>query len=120
MDTTTDMKSWASWMDDSFSHQPRDPDAFEAYLKNEHKKIGDLIDEDTYLEKLEEFNHYYVGFFDSFVEFVEEDIRENHDQEIPEWLDSHIDWDSFARDYKCSGDFWSADVGGWVHVFRTF
>lgn len=121
METTIDTRSWASWMIEvDEEHEPRDSDAFLAFLHNEHKQPGEQVDEDTYLEKLEEFNHYYIGLYESFVEFVEEDIRECHDQEIPEWLDSHIDWDSFARDYQCSGDFWYAEIRGWVHVFRTF
>lgn len=121
METTIETRSWASWMIEvDEEHEPRDSDAFIAFLQNEHKQVGELVDENTYLEKLEEFNHFYIGYYNSFEEFVEEDIRENHDQEIPDWLDCHIDWESFARDYQYSGDYWHTTVQGDVHVFRTF
>ena len=120
METTVETKSWAEWMGTSDEHEPTDTDAYEAFLKNEHKKLGDLIDEDTYLEKLEEFNNFYIGYFDTFEEFVEQDIRETNGHHIPEWLDRHIDWSSLANDYQCSGDYWHTTIGNWTHVFRTF
>lgn len=56
------------------------------------------------------------GRFDSFRDFVEEWVAET--MNIPEHLESYIDWDAVARDYE--PDFTEFDVaGGGIVVFRN-
>ncbi len=47
----------------------------------------------------------YRGKFDTWADYAEEFCNDVYDmKEVPEWLQSHIDWQSVGRDFEISGD----------------
>lgn len=63
-------------------------------------------DVDSALSEAEDFaSDCYIGTYESWKDFAEELAYETHDmKEVPEWVINHIDWESVARDYQCSGE----------------
>ncbi len=57
----------------------------------------------------------YCGEFDSEEDYAETYFRENN--EIPEYLDSYIDWEGVANDLFIN-DFFSANYNGALYIFR--
>ena len=57
---------------------------------------------------LEHFQDAYRGEWESAAAYVEELTREC--QEIPDFLDCYIDWESMARDWQLNGDIWVCEV----------
>ena len=48
----------------------------------------------------------YRGHYDTWAKFAEELTEETHDMDaLPDWARFHIDWESMARDFQCSGEF---------------
>lgn len=100
------MTTVQEWAEENTDH----PDAFLIYVGNEHVKPTDEMDDDYMTDKAREFEDAYNGEWDTFTEFVEEQVRDV--EVIPDWVSNHIDWESVARDWR--HDYWYE--GG--HVFR--
>jgi antirestriction protein len=66
--------------------------------------MGDLADDDTDPEEF--ISDRYRGEYDDWSDFVQEMVEETHDMNaLPDWVRNHIDWESMAWDWQCSGDF---------------
>lgn len=88
----------------------------------EHGELGSETlshfcgDIDSARQALEE---HYHGEFDSEEEFAYHWINEVDGREIPEYLQSYIDYKAMAYDFFMN-DFFSIDVGTKTHVFHNF
>jgi antirestriction protein len=88
-----------------------DPDLIRAYAEH----VGDhyLPREASDLE--EKIGDAYRGAFDSVADYAEEMTRSC--QEIPDWLDSYIDWEKMGRDMEYNGDISAVELGGMFYIF---
>jgi antirestriction protein len=69
-------------------------------------------------DSADEFRDAYAGEWSSLEDYAEDVTRDCND--IPEWVDCYIDWESMARDWEYSGDVWTATAsGGSFYVFRS-
>lgn len=83
-----------------------DEDLIEVFLEWERMGYGD--DPSDFQDK-------YYGAYVSEEEFVEQLTRET--REIPDWLDSYIDWEKLTTDVMY--DFVAVEVGGGVHILSA-
>lgn len=69
----------------------------------------------------DEFQECYKGEFESMADFAENRYEETGEiNDVPAWAKDHIDWESIAHDWKCSGDYWTIETGyEQVHVFQS-
>ena len=62
----------------------------------------------------------YHGAFRNLEEYAAEFIEDCYSdalKQIPEWLRYHIDYEGVARDWELSGDIFTVECDGMVHVF---
>jgi len=85
-------------------------EAFAVYLR-----YGGMVAEDDAQTMLDSFRDHYRGTYRSAEDYAEELFREIHD--IPDFLDSYIDWERVARDMEIGGDIWTHEGGDGVYVF---
>ncbi|WP_316207313.1 antirestriction protein ArdA [Bradyrhizobium sp. SZCCHNR3118] len=63
---------------------------------------------------------HYQGAYDSWRDFAEQVVTDTHDMSaVPEWLQSHIDWESLARDFEIGGDWNAYRHNGETYFFTT-
>lgn len=66
------------------------------------------------------FEDAYQGTWSAFEAFAEELFDDVYLHEVPEHVQSYIDYDKFARDLLCGGDYWTADAPDYqVYVFAS-
>ncbi len=64
----------------------------------------------------------YQGEFDSLTDYAQELVEECYSdvlKELPDFIRYHIDYDGIARDMELSGDVFTLECEGKVHVFNT-
>lgn len=59
----------------------------------------------------------YLGEWNSLEDYVEDCYRSCH--EVPDNLEYYVDWNGMARDWEMSGDIYSLELDGNVHVFSN-
>jgi antirestriction protein len=88
--------------------------AFVAYIRH----VGIEHSAKDWDATVEQFQEAYRGEFPSMADYAEElysDVCSM--REVPEWLLSHIDWESVGKELEM-GDMWSAEAPSGVHVFK--
>ena len=103
------MATWQEWHERENYLGPDEWEAMQDYLRNDHKNPETEQYDWAWVEA---FHDCYQGYWPTFADFVETQVRDLCD--IPDYLDHHIDWDSMARDWQ--HDYWYSDNG---HVFRN-
>ena len=103
------MTTYAEWHEQEQDLTDLEYEALGDYLDNEHDDIDAEYDSDI----VSQFRDAYCGQWNSMEEFVEEQARDT--QDIPDWLDRHIDWMSLAEEW--GHDYWESDNG---HIFRAY
>jgi hypothetical protein len=105
----TTMTTYYEWHEQEQDMTHLEFEALEDYLNNQHEDTDSEYDSDI----VSQFRDAYCGQWNSMAEFVEEYTRDT--QDIPDWLDRYIDWDSMAHDFH--HDYWESDNG---HIFRAY
>jgi hypothetical protein len=103
------MTTYAEWHEQEQDLTENDYEALGDYLDNQHEDTDSEYDADI----VSQFRDAYCGQWNSMEEFVEEQARDT--QDIPDWLDRHIDWMSLAEEW--GHDYWESDNG---HIFRAY
>lgn len=71
-----------------------------------------------------DFEEAYCGVYDSLADFAEQHIEECYGESLkalPDFLRYRIDWQGVARDFECSGDYFTCKCpDGGVFVFSSF
>jgi hypothetical protein len=101
------MTTYAEWHEQEQDLTDLEYEALGDYLDNQHEDTDSEHDADI----VSQFRDAYCGQWNSMADFAEEYTRDT--QDIPDWLDRHIDWDSVADDFW--HDFWESGNG---HIFR--
>ena len=102
------MTTYAEWHEQEQDLTDSDYEALGDYLDNQHEDTDSEYDADI----VAQFREAYCGEWGSMADFAEEYTRDT--QDIPDWLDRHIDWDSVAEDF--GHDYWESGNG---HIFRA-
>jgi len=103
------MTTYYEWHEQEQDLNETEYEALGDYLDNQHDDTDSEYDADI----VSQFRDAYCGQWGSMADFAEEYTRDT--QDIPDWLDRHIDWDSVADDFH--HDFWESGNG---HIFRAY
>ena len=119
-------EEWAfmdyEYVPDGFGENPDLEELCEfASLYNEH---GEAVT--GYIEifgegYLDNFDDYYIGCYDSFDEFAEQDADDMiacYSGEGVEWLSRYFDYEAYSRDLSYDHAHWDGERG--CHVFRNY
>jgi antirestriction protein len=67
------------------------------------------------------FENGYLGVYDSVADYLYEMEESSGSlKEVPERYRNYIDWDSWAHDCDCNGDFTEVWIDGKVHLFDNY
>jgi antirestriction protein len=60
----------------------------------------------------------YCGQAETWADYAE-DFHRDTGSEIPDWLEGHIDWESFGRDLELGGELSAYDHAGTMYLFNN-
>lgn len=107
-DTDTFEKEWAMY-EDTARDADIDPEAFEAFCRNQHIKAEDCAD------AVQDFMDSYIGEWRDEAEFTQQYYAENENiYRLPSAILNHIDWQS-VWDSELRHDFY--EING--YYFRN-